>query len=110
MFKIQREGLEQIGFKVVTHDMESLGLRGNPNILTFDLDEIVQVETIIKGKSDFGGIWAARTLGHANALKKYMKQKHNEDARIFKATLGEILYINDRSIKTDRVQLYLEIL
>ncbi|MBU2589689.1 MAG: hypothetical protein KKA65_01135 [Nanoarchaeota archaeon] len=109
MHKIQTEGLEKIGYKVVTHDMKSLGLRNNPHILTFTLDEIVQAEEIVKGKSDFGGIWVARTFGNANALKKYMKNKHNEDARIFKATLSEILYINDRSIKTDRVRLYQEL-
>jgi hypothetical protein len=34
-----------------------------------------------------------------------MKIKHNIDSRLFKATLDEILYVNDYRIKTNGIKL-----
>ena len=54
-------------YKVVTSDMKSLGLRKNPKIITYELGEWFWLprEDVVGGVGDFGGIWAARTLGRA---------------------------------------------
>lgn len=100
-----------LGYKVVTKDMKSLGLRRNPNILKFKLDEwfYLPIKDIEESKNDWGGIWVARTLGDARRLKKYMKGKHNQETRIFKTTLDKILYSNSYRIKTNAVCLFEEI-
>ena len=103
--------MKNIGYKVVTQDMKSLGLRKNPNILQYKLGEwtILDSDNIRVGSSDFGGIWVARTSGQARQLRGYMVKKHNTPTRIFEAELGEILHRTDYRIKTDKVKLLEEI-
>jgi hypothetical protein len=104
--------VRKIGFKVVTHDMKSLGLRGNPKILEYSVGEwlFLPREDVVPGKSDYGGIWLARTIGNARKLQTYMKDNYSEDARIFKAVINEVLYSNDFRIKTNGVMFYEEVL
>jgi hypothetical protein len=54
-----------LGYKVVTAEMKSLGLRRNPNILTYPLDEwyILPPDQIEEGKGDWGGIWILACSG-----------------------------------------------
>jgi len=103
--------VRKIGFKVITPDMKSLGLRGNPNILEYSLGDWIFVpeEQVVPGKSNFGGIWLARTAGNARKLQKYIKEEHGVDARVFKAAIDRILYLNDYRIKTNGVMLYEEV-
>jgi hypothetical protein len=100
-----------IGYKVVTQEIRSLGLKHNKNILTFPVDKWIYLpEDMIEASSkDFGGIWAARTLGNAKKLKEYMLKKYSTKTRIFIAALDEILYFNSYRIKTNGIKIFEEI-
>lgn len=69
--------MNKIYYKVVTTNLKSLGLRKNPNIMIFPLDEWVfePIDRIDYSKNDLGGIWVAQTLSGAKGLLKYMKNK-----------------------------------
>ena len=92
--------------------MRSLGLRRNPNIVNYQVGEwlFLPPSLVREGKSDFGGIWLARTKSKAYELQDYMKKMYSEDARVFKAVIDEVLYANSYRIKTNGVRLYEEIL
>ena len=100
-----------LGFKVVTKDLKSLGLRKNPNIIQYPVGEwyFLPEERIREGKKDFGGIWVARTLSGAEMLRKYMRKKHSTRTRIFRSALDEILYSNDYRMKTNGIRMFEEI-
>lgn len=101
-----------LGYKVVTKDMKSLGLRNNPNILEFELGKWIYLlkNEVEKSKNDWGGIWVARTLSGAKKLGEYMDRKYRQPTRIFKTALDDILYYNSYRIKTNGVKLFEEIL
>ena len=115
MTKIHSEvvgGIEsRIGYKVVTEDLKSLGLRKNPNILTFPIGVVVELfdKDIVRGNGDWGGIWMARTISNAKKLQDYMSDKYDRSTRLFKATLDEVLFVNNYRIKTNAVKLYEEV-
>ena len=93
-------------YKVVTEDLESLGLRNNPMILHFPLGRWITSPTIKEGKSDDGGIWVCSFLSGARKLQKYMREKHNIETLIFEVEIGDILYYNSYRTKTDKVKLW----
>jgi len=101
----------KLGYKVVTQDMKSLGLRKNPNILEFKLNEwyYLPKNQIEKSSGDWGGIWVARTFSNAKKLKQYMTEKYHKPTKIFKTALDKILYSNSYRIKTNGVKLIEEI-
>jgi len=111
IFVYHRLMQERVGYKVVTSDLESLGLRKNPNIMKFSPGEWVRLDRsqTQEGKGDWGGIWVAKTKGGAKVLVKYMKEKHQVDCRVFMTTLGIVLFENSYRIKTDAVLLGEEI-
>jgi len=97
-------------YKVVTKDMKSLGLRNNPNIMTFEVGIPVEEPRELKRtKVDDGGIWCVAHLGKANVIRRYMKNQHDVDCRIFECEIGEILYYNPYRLKTDVVTLIEEV-
>ncbi|MBN2053247.1 hypothetical protein JW756_07115 [Candidatus Woesearchaeota archaeon] len=100
-----------IGYKVVTVDMKSLGLRRNPNIITYPFYEwfFLPKEHLKNGNDDWGGIWVCRSQGNAKKVADYMRDKYARKTRIFKACLGEILYSNSYRVKTDRILLFEDI-
>jgi hypothetical protein len=106
-------GLEEVitGYKVVTADLRSLGLRQNPNILTYPVGHwyFLPPQRVVSGKGDYGGIWVVRTLSAARRLKNYMRDHHGVETRIFEAHIARILYLNSYRIKTDGVFLTEEI-
>jgi len=93
-------------YKVVTENMESLGLRRNPTILKYTIGKWVKSPTVKEGNSDDGGIWVVKTKSNAKKLKKYMKEVHKKKCLIFECEVGKILYENSYRIKVDRVKLY----
>lgn len=115
MVKIQTVNLERktyfMGYKVVTKDLKSLGLRRNPNIHQYPINKwyFLHEKDVEEGKADWGGIWVARTLPDAKKLSKYMKNKYYKQTRIFKATLDQILYHNSYRIKTNGIKIFEEI-
>lgn len=94
-------------YKVVTNELKSLGLRKNPNILTFPVDEWVYEpkDRIDYSKADLGGIWVAQTRSGANGLVRYMKKQYNINVKLFECEIGDILYQNSYRVKTDKVRL-----
>lgn len=100
-----------IGYKVVRPDMTSLGLRRNPNILTFTVGQrfTLNPEDVVQGKGDWGGIWVARTIGSANKYIHYMREQYQVECRIFATELGQILFRNQGRVKTDSVLLFEEL-
>lgn len=102
-----------LGYKVVTTDLKSLGLRDNPNIIQYKVNEwcFLPEEEIEEGKGDWGGIWVARTLSNAKGVIKSINRTKNPfSTRIFEAALDQILYFNDYRIKTNGVMLFEEII
>jgi len=95
-------------YKVVTEDKKSLGLRKNPNVMSFPLNQWVEEQLPKIGNSDFGGIWCCEKLSSARSLKKYYESRYG-DAKIFSCEIGNILYQNSYRTKTDRVKLIQEI-
>lgn len=103
---------EQIrAYKVVTENLQSLGLRKNPNIMDFKVGEwvILPVEEIEPGKGDWGGVWSAKNLSGARKLQKYMQEKHDIPTRIFAAELQGLLYSNSYRVKSGGIKLLEEI-
>lgn len=94
-------------YKVVTEDLKSLGLRRNPNIMTFPINVWVYEpkDRISYSNADLGGIWVAQTLSGAKGLVKYMKKKHNIQTKLFECEIGNILYENSYRVKTDKVKI-----
>ena len=103
--------LYQVGYKVVTRDLGSLGLRKNPNIIIYPFQKwyCLPEDKVEKGSGDWGGIWVARIPSIARNLRRYVKERYSKDTRIFKATLDEILYFNSYRIKTNGIMMYEEI-
>jgi hypothetical protein len=96
-------------YKVVTDDMKSLGLRRNPTILEYRIGEWVKSPTVKTGKSDDGGIWVVSTMYNAVKLLMYMRNKYNISCRIFRASIGRVLFTNSYRTKTNKVKLIEEI-
>lgn len=98
--------MERKYYKTVTKDLKSLGLRKNPNILTFSQEHwtVLDPKNIVLGPEDWGGIWVANTVGNAMKIMKYMCIKYGQDCRIFRVEIGHILYTaGSYRTKTDRV-------
>jgi len=92
-------------YKVVTQNLQSLGLRNNPTILTFPIGvSVVEPYKVFRDKRDNGGIWVANGLGNANSIKKY-----NVRCRVFTCSIGEVLFQNSYRTKTDVVTLLEEV-
>ena len=100
-----------LGYKVVTDELKSLGLRRNPNILTYPINEwyCLPEEDVEEGNGDWGGIWTARTQSGAKGLARYMKKQHSTHTRLFKAALDDILYFNSYRVKTNGIMMFEEI-
>jgi len=106
------EGISRpVIFKVVTESYQSLGLRRNPNILTFPPGRwvILDDDLIVPGKGDWGGIWSALTQSKAKGLSNYMKDKKNINTNIFLTALDKPLYANSYRVKSVGIMLLQEI-
>lgn len=102
--------LRPILFKVVTHDLKSLGLRKNPNIMTFSINAwSISNTNPNPGNSDIGGIWSALRLAGAKTLSKYMESQYKVETRIFKTAVDTPLYANSYRVKSAGVYLLTEI-
>ncbi len=99
-------------FKVVTQNLESLGLKRNPNILRYNLYDwtVLPDSEVVPGKGDCGGIWSTKEKGEANGIKRYMKNKHNTETRMFLVALDNPVFANNRRVKSQGVLLLEEIL
>lgn len=101
-----------LGYKIVTEDLKSLGLRKNPNIMTFPVGDWVTLpdDEVLPGKDDWGGIWSALNKGSIKTLKNYMLEKYGVDTRAFLTAIQRPVFANSYRIKSQGVMLLEEIL
>lgn len=101
-----------LGYKIVTEDQKSLGLRKNPNIMTFPTGVwvILPDEQITVDNDDWGGIWTALNKGSIKILKYYMWNKYGTPTRAFLTAMYRPVYANSYRIKSQGVMLLEEIL
>jgi len=97
---------DMLYFKVVTDNMQSLGLRKNFNIFTYFIGKWKHEPRPQMNNKDFGGIWCCKKLSSARALQKYFFRYGK--SRIFQCKIGKILYENSYRTKTDKIKLILE--
>ncbi|HJY98487.1 MAG TPA: hypothetical protein VJ227_02110 [Patescibacteria group bacterium] len=100
-----------LGFKVVTEDNISLGLRKNPTRLHFPVGEWVKMKRseLILSKKDAGGIWSALNRGGANTLRQYMRNEKGVPARVYLAAIYNPIYANSYRVKSQGVMLLEEL-
>lgn len=101
-----------LGYKVVTEDLKSLGLRKNPTIMSFPIGEWIMLpeDEVVVGKCDWGGIWTALRKGSIPTLENYMMEKYATKTRAFLTAMCRPVFANDYRIKSQGVMLLEEIL
>jgi hypothetical protein len=99
------------GYRVVTEDLRSLGLRRNPNILQYQIKEwyFLPEDWIVEGDGDFGGIWVCKNRSGASAIQKYMMEKYSRNTRLFSAAIDKVVFENTDRAKTNGIMLLEEI-
>lgn len=104
-------GWMPLAYKVVTDNMQSLGLRRNPTPMKFFVGQWVFEENVLEyGSKDFGGIWSAHRLGNANTLKKYCLQEKNMATKTYLcAVYNPVAFVGNYRIKSEGVMLMKEI-
>ncbi len=104
-------GWMPLAYKVVTANMESLGLRRNPNPMKFPVGKWVFEENELEySAKDFGGIWSAHRLGNANTLKKYCLEEKNMVTKTYlSAVYNPVAFVGNYRVKSEGVMLMKEI-
>jgi hypothetical protein len=102
------------GYKVLTKDLVSVGLRNCPEEkrLEYVLNDWTNIEEeFTPDNADSGGLWVAKRLGSARTLKKYMWDKHGIETRIFDCLAGQNYFdVSSYRFKTDKIMLVEEYL
>jgi hypothetical protein len=100
-----------LGYKIVTDELKSLGLRRNPNIMTFSIGDWVKLpnDQVTVDNDDWGGIWAAQKKGSVKMLKTYMLEEYGRVTRAFLTAMYRPVYANSYRIKSQGVMLLEEI-
>lgn len=101
-----------LGYKVVDENLRSLGLRKNPNIMTFPVGEWVRLpdESVVPGSADWGGVWTALRKGSIKTLKNYCLVQYGMKTRAFLTAMDRPVFANSYRIKSQGVMLLSEIL
>lgn len=100
-----------LGYKVVDENLRSLGLRKNPNIMTFPVNEWVMLpdEETKGGIDDRGGIWTALRKASIKTLQNYCLEKYQMKTRAFLTAMYRPMFANSYRIKSQGVMLLEEI-
>lgn len=100
-----------LGYKIVTENLESLGLRKNPNIMIFPVGEwvILPDDQVRADKGDWGGIWTALHKGSIPTLKNYMMNEYQTETRAFLTAMKRPVFLTSYRIKSQGVMLLEEI-
>lgn len=99
------------GFKVVTAENCSLGLRKNPTPLHFPEGVWVKIDRaeLIFSSEDAGGIWSARKRSGAETLKRYMLEQYDRPTKVYLAALFNPIFANSYRVKSQGVMLLEEL-
>ena len=106
------ESLYPTGYRVVKKkDLTSLGLRRNPHILHYPINEWLYLpkKQIQEGPQDWGGISILLKPSQAKWMQNYMLDMHSMETRVFKAAFKDIIHLKERSVKTNAILMYEEI-
>jgi hypothetical protein len=100
---------------IITEDLMSLGLRNNPNIMTFPIGKWVMLpdDQVTVGNLDWngwGGIWTALRKGSVKTLQCYMLEEKNIKTRAFLTAMYRPVFANSYRIKSQGVMLIEEVL
>ncbi len=102
-----------LGYKVVTLDNKSLGLRKNPTIYTYDIGKwkIMSEEEVIRDDVDVGGIFSGASLASARKTQKYCleRQKDPFETQIFFAAVYKPFLANGYKVKSQGIMLLEEL-
>ena len=100
-----------LSYKVVTEDLKSLGLRRNPNIMTFAVCEWVLLpdDQVKPGMDDWGGVWTALRSGSVKTLKEHCQRTWGMETRGFLTAIHNPVFANSYRIKSQGVILLKEI-
>lgn len=98
-------------YKLVTKDLRSLELRGNPTPMHYPIGKWVFEERELEYSSeDYGGIWTAFRKGGTNGLRKHCKETWDMETRCFLATIyNPVAFVGNYRIKSEGVMLLKEI-
>lgn len=107
---IKNDGLWfPLAYKLVTIDMESLGLRNNPTPMNFPIGEWVFEKRNLQYGKDFGGIWTALRKSSINTLRKHCMETWGMETKAFLTGIYNPVYANSYRIKSQGVILLKEI-
>lgn len=102
-----------LGYKVVTQENQSLGLRRNPTIYTYKVGEwnIMPTDQIIRGDVDEGGIFSGASLASARKTQKYCLERQIDpfETRIFFAAIYKPFLANGYKVKSQGIMLLEEL-
>jgi len=100
-----------LSYKVVTTDLKSLGLRQNPNIMTFPVGEWVVLpdDQVVANKDDWGGIWTALRVGSIKTIRNYMMDTYGTETRAFLTVMKRPVFLTSYRIKSQGVMLLSEV-
>ncbi len=102
-----------LGYKVVTLENRSLGLRRNPTIYTYNIGKwnIMPTDQIIRDGVDEGGIFSGASLASARKTQKYCleRPKNPFETKIFFAAVYKPFLANDYKVKSQGIMLLEEV-
>ncbi|MFH1589140.1 MAG: hypothetical protein ABIB43_01075 [archaeon] len=109
IFKEYNGLLLPTGYKVLTTDMQSIGLRNCPedSKIQYELNEWMHInEEFIRDDKDRGGLWVAKRISGCKSLKKYMMKHYSLETRVFECLAGENYHdVSSYRYKTDKIML-----
>lgn len=101
-----------LAYKVVTENLESLGLKDNPTIMTFPVCRWVNLDDaeVVPGlETDVGGIFTALRKGRIKDLKSHCWDTWEMKSRGFLVAINNPVGNNDYRLKSQGVKLLKEI-
>ena len=98
-----------LGYKVVTLDNKSLGLRKNPTIYTYEVGGwmIMPKDELIIEDIDEGGIFSGASLSSARKTQQYCRERQKDpfETKIFYAAIYRPFLANGYKVKSQGIML-----
>lgn len=102
-----------LGFRVLTNDLKSLGLRGNTTILTYKIGEWTKLQKsqLIFDDVDEGGIFSGVSLSAARKTQESCRnrQRNPFETRVFYAAILNPFLSNSYKVKSQGLMLLEEL-